>query len=72
VRSFLGYLVRAEARAGWRGWVATALVVGAVGGVAIGLLAGARRTETAHERFLERAIRWRTVDQFSVIQSWEP
>jgi len=55
VRSFLGYLVRAEARVGWRGWVATALVVGAVGGVAIGLLAGARRTETAHERFLERS-----------------
>lgn len=55
MRSFVGYRVRAEARIGWRGWAATALVIGAVGGVAIGLLAGARRTETAHERFLERS-----------------
>jgi ABC-type lipoprotein release transport system permease subunit len=43
---------RAEWRTRWRSWVALACLVGAVAGTAILLVAGSRRTGSAHERFL--------------------
>ncbi len=43
---------RAELRTRWRAWLALALVVGLVGGVVLALVAGARRTDSAYERFL--------------------
>lgn len=44
--------VVAERRRRWRSWLALALVVGLGGGVVLGALAGARRTETAYPRFV--------------------
>jgi hypothetical protein len=45
--------VRAELRSGLRSWLGLALLVGLVGGVVIAAAAGARRTDSAYERFLE-------------------
>ena len=44
---------RAEFRRRWRGWVALSLLVGLTGGVVIGAVAGAERTDTAYDRFLQ-------------------
>ncbi len=45
-------LLRTQARARWRVWVVLAVVVGVSAGAVIATVAGARRTETAYERFL--------------------
>ena len=46
--------LRTEARTRWSSWLLLAAVAGLVGGATIVALAGARRTETAYPRFLER------------------
>lgn len=46
--------VRAELRARWRAMLGLALLVGIVSGAAIAAAAGARRTDSAYPRFLER------------------
>ncbi len=48
----VAFRFRAEWRAGWRAWVVLAVLVGAVAGTALVLVAGSRRTGSAHERFL--------------------
>src|SRR4051812_39515757 len=45
---------RAELRVRWRAMVGLALLVGVVSGAAIAAAAGARRTDSAYPRFLER------------------
>ncbi|MDQ1479301.1 MAG: putative transport system permease protein, partial [Actinomycetota bacterium] len=49
--SAVAYRFRSELSDRWRAWVALALLVGAVAGASLLLLAGARRTGTAHDRF---------------------
>src|SRR5947207_10612641 len=44
--------LRAELRQRWRGWLALAVLLGLIGGVAVTAAAGARRTDTAYPRFL--------------------
>ena len=44
--------LRAELRQRWRGWLALAVLLGLIGGVAVTAEAGARRTDTAYSRFL--------------------
>jgi hypothetical protein len=44
--------LRAELRQHWRGWLALAVLLGLIGGVALTAAAGARRTDTAYPRFL--------------------
>jgi len=44
--------LRAELRQRWRGWLALAVLLGLIGGVAVTAAAGARRTDTAYSRFL--------------------
>jgi hypothetical protein len=39
----------------WRGWLALAVLLGVVGGIALMAAAGARRTDTAYPRFLRRS-----------------
>lgn len=46
------YRLRAEARTQWRLWLGVAVLIGILGGLTMGLLAGARRTGSAYERFL--------------------
>ena len=46
------YYWRATRRRSWRRAVAVALVCGLLGTVALGALAGARRTDTAYGRYL--------------------
>jgi ABC-type lipoprotein release transport system permease subunit len=46
------YRFRAELRTRWRAWLGLALIAGLVGGAVLALAAGARRTDTAHQRFL--------------------
>ena len=45
-------LVAHQLAAGWRGWVALALLIGLAGGVVLTTAAGARRTSSAYARFL--------------------
>jgi hypothetical protein len=45
------YLSRAAVRRSWRTAVAVALIVGLLGAVALGALAGARRTASAYDRY---------------------
>jgi len=45
---------RAEMRASWRGLVTTAILCGLFGGAILAMFAGARRTEGAYPRFLDR------------------
>src|SRR5256885_14418413 len=47
--------LRAELRQQWRGWLALAVLVGLIGGVALTAAAGARRTDTAYPRFLRES-----------------
>ena len=44
--------LRAELRQQWRAWLALALLLGVIGGIALTAAAGARRTDTAYPRFL--------------------
>ena len=43
---------RSELRARWRSWVGLMLLLGLAGGVAMALVAGARRTDTAYDRLV--------------------
>ncbi|MBO0788415.1 MAG: ABC transporter permease, partial [Actinobacteria bacterium] len=47
--------LRAGLRGGWRAWLALALLLGVMGGIALGAAAGAWRTETAYPRLLRWA-----------------
>jgi hypothetical protein len=47
------YRFRAELRTRWRAWLGLAVIVGIAGGAVLALAAGARRTDSAHRRFLE-------------------
>ncbi|MGH9027753.1 MAG: hypothetical protein ACRDWD_16815, partial [Acidimicrobiia bacterium] len=51
----MSFRFRTELRTRWRGWLGLALLVGAAAGVVIAAAAGARRTDTAYDRFLDRA-----------------
>jgi ABC-type lipoprotein release transport system permease subunit len=51
----LGVRLRAEARHGWRSWLALAVLIGAFSGVILGVAVGARRTQTAFPRLVERS-----------------
>ena len=65
----LGWLVARELRNRWRGALAIALVVGLAGGVVLASAAGARRTGSAYDRFVdETATRdaWMQVDEGNV------
>ena len=50
----LGVRLRAEARHRWRSWLALAVLIGAFSGVVLGVAIGARRTQTAFPRLIER------------------
>ena len=49
------YWARTELRRRWRAWLAIGLLVGIGGGLAMGSIAGARRTDSAYPRFLADA-----------------
>ena len=56
--SFMGAVwmrLRAELRQQWRTWLALALLLGVIGGIALTAAAGARRTGTAYPRLLRRS-----------------
>jgi ABC-type antimicrobial peptide transport system permease subunit len=44
--------VRSDLRVRWRAWVFLALVIALTGGIVLGATAGARRADTAYQRFL--------------------
>src|SRR6516165_6603734 len=46
--------LRAELRHQWRAWLALAVLLGVIGGIALTAAAGARRTDTAYPRFLRQ------------------
>ena len=46
---------RAEFRERWRAWLGIAVLIGLAAGVVMGLIAGARRTDSAYGRFLDRS-----------------
>lgn len=46
------FRLRSEARQRWGAWLALVLLVAVGGGIVLGALAGARRTDSAHDRFL--------------------
>src|SRR5688572_13244118 len=46
------YRFRAELRRRWRAWGVVGLGVGLAGGLVVALVAGARRTDSAYDRFL--------------------
>ena len=47
--------LRTELRSRWRAWAAVALLIGVTGGVVLTTAAGARRTDTAYARYLQRS-----------------
>ena len=51
----VGVKLRVEVRTRWRSWLVLAVLIGAFGGVVLGVAAGARRTATAYPRFVEAA-----------------
>jgi hypothetical protein len=53
--------VRTQLRVGWRAWLAWLLVVGVAAGIPLAAWAGAQRTQTAYDRFLD------ATDTFDVI-----
>ena len=50
--------LRAEARRQWPAWVAVVLLIGTVGGMVLGSLAGARRTASAYDRMVADTEAW--------------
>lgn len=46
---------RAELRSRWRAWLGLAAIAGLIAGIALAAVAGARRTDSVHARFLDRA-----------------
>ncbi len=48
----VGLRFRAELTRRWRAWLALALILGLIGGAVLSFAAGARRTDSAYERFL--------------------
>jgi ABC-type lipoprotein release transport system permease subunit len=46
------FLLRVQGRSRWRSWIGVAVVIGGIAGVLIAMFAGARRTETAYNRFV--------------------
>ena len=53
----IGLRLRSEFRAGWRGWLLLALLLGIAGGASTAAAAGARRTQTPFPRFAASAKR---------------
>lgn len=51
----VAFLLRFQLRARWRAMAGIVVLLGLVGGVALGAVAGARRTATAYDRMLEQA-----------------
>ena len=49
----VAYRFRAELRRRWVAWTAIAVLLGIAGGLVLALVAGARRTDSAYDRFLE-------------------
>ena len=47
--------LRAELRQQWRAWLALAVLLGVIGGIALTAAAGARRTDTAYPRLLRQS-----------------
>lgn len=52
------YRFRTEARRGWKAWLAVALLVGLGSGAVLALVSGARRTDSAISRYVEKAQPW--------------
>lgn len=50
--------LRAELRARWGAWLALALIIGAFSGAALAAVAGARRADSAYDRFLVEQRAW--------------
>jgi len=50
----VAFCARVDLRCGMRSWLALALLIGLVAGTAFAAAAGARRTDSAHPRFLDR------------------
>ena len=50
--------LRAEARRQWPAWVAVVVLIGTVGGMVLGALAGARRTDSAYDRMVADTEAW--------------
>ncbi|HEY8059459.1 MAG TPA: hypothetical protein VID94_11935, partial [Acidimicrobiales bacterium] len=48
-----GYGFRVHARSRWRGWIGRGLLFGLIAGTVLAAAAGARRTDTSYDRFLE-------------------
>ena len=47
------YRFRNEARRRWRGWLARGVLYGLLAGAVLAAVAGARRTDSAYDRFLD-------------------
>ena len=60
--------LRAEARSRWRVWAALAVVIGLAGGVVLAALAGAARTESAYDRFLD----WSNANDLVLFNAADP
>lgn len=50
--------LRAEARHRWAAWLAVTVLIGLIGGMVLGALAGARRTHTAYDRLVADTEAW--------------
>jgi ABC-type lipoprotein release transport system permease subunit len=61
--------VRAGLRERWRAWVGMALLIGLFGGAVLALAAGARRTDSAYQRFLVSSDAW---DAAIFYMAWTP
>ena len=55
MRGAVRMIARTQGRRRWRAAVALTLFVGLAGGLAIGLIAGARRSSTVVDRFFSRS-----------------
>ena len=67
--SAVGARARSEVRAGWRSLLVLSLTIGLAGGASIAAFAGARRTDSAYQRFLSLT---RSPDIFFPLASWLP